>query len=210
MCVSQSFPAVEQFQLEGVEYIRPQTNRSVGYLVIVPEMRFNCHGYITGWSALTQLNSTERTINNLIHDITFQLWRPSARSSGTYDFIGSQTLEFGAMMLRDGLKTVNGKQFFNFTSVGLNEEQLYFQPGDVIGWYIHTIVQSTEIPLTVAYRQSSSSNGPDLHRGVDMYTTVITDTYHARTQPPCEVSLCSDQFTIISSVIPYLTVDYGK
>ena len=209
MCRTQAFPPTEQFQVDNVEYQSPNATHSVGYLVIVPEMSFNCHGYITGWSALTHLNSTEIAIDNLIHDITFQLWRPSDRGSGIYDFVASQTPNFVGGRLQDGLRTVNGVYFFNFTSdsTGQNQERLYFQPGDVIGWYIHTVVQSTEVPLMVVYRQSSSSNGPGL-QPVDIYSVVIKDTHRADTQPPCELSLESSQLTIIPSVIPYVAGEY--
>ena len=207
-CRSNGFPPANQFVLEDVEvdYLVPNASHSFGHLVIVPEMRFECHGYITGWSALTQLDSTEAVLDNLNHDITFQLWRPSARGSGIYEIVWSKTLGFISDTLRAGLFTENGIQFFNFTS---NDERLYFQPGDVIGWYIHTLVQSTERPLTIVYRQPSSSNRPGL-QPVDMYTAMIEDTRRADTPPPCEVSLCSGRLTVIPSVIPYVTVDYGE
>ena len=184
---------------------------SVGYQVIVPDMRFDCHGYISGWSALTWLNSNNVAIDNLNHVITFQLWRPSPSDGRVYTFVGSQRLDFIGASLRAGLTVVNGTQFFRFTSDSAesDDERLYFQPGDVVGWYIHTLVQSTERPLTIVYRDLSRSGDPSL-QPVDMYTAVVPDTSKANTPPPCELSLCSGQFTRISSVIPYVTVDYGE
>ena len=172
-------------------------------------MRFNCNGTITGWSALTQFRSFEVVINNLFHDITFQLWRPSAEDSGIYTFIGSQTVEFVAQGIRDNLVIVNGTQYLNFTSSPSSGKMLTFQPGDVVGWYIHTPVSSIERPLTVVYRSSSSTDDPIL-QPVDMYIKVINDTNRAATPPPCELSLCSDQLSVIPSVMPYVTVEYGK
>ena len=192
-----------------VNYLVPNATDRVGHLVIVPEMTFNCHGYITGWSALVQFASNADAIQYLYHDITFQIWRPNARDSGIYSFIGSQTIHFIAGGLRDNQVAVDGIQYINFTSAQPREpgERLVFQPGDVIGWYIHTFVQSPQVPLTVVYRSSSASSAGN---PVKMYTTMITDTNRADTPPPCELSLCSDQFTLIPSTIPYVTVDYGK
>ena len=210
-CCNEAFPSAEHFQLgEDIDYLVPDATHSVGHLAIVPEMRFDCHGYITGLNALTQLDSSDAVIQHLNHDITFQLWRPSANDSGVYELVWSKVLDFIGDTIRDGLVTENGIQFFNFTSILPNDEQFYFQPGDVIGWYIHSTVQTIEPPLTIVYRHSSSSSHPGL-QPVNMYTTMIEDTLWANTPPPCEVSLCSDQFTVISSVILYATVSYdGK
>ena len=178
-------------------------------MVIVPGMRFNCYGTITGWSALTQFKSNENAIDQLFHDITFQLWRPSAGDSGIYTFVGSQTVYFVAQSLRDNLIVVNGTQYLNFTSAPSSDERLTFQPGDIVGWYIHRVLSSTDRPLTVVYRSSSSTDDPSL-QPVNMYVTTINDTEKAATPPPCELSLCSDQLSVIPSVIPYVTVEYGE
>ena len=214
-CTSDAFPTTEQFTLEeDVDFIEPNINATAisGVLVIVPEMEFTCHGYISGWSAVTQLNSNDAAIDNLNHDITFQLWRPNPRGNGTYTFVGSHTLAFVGLNLRSCLTIINGIQFFRFESA-LNgeEERLYFQPGDVVGWYIHTLIQSTERPLTIVYRNVTSSGEPSEPslRPVDMYTTVIADTSRAATPPPRELDL-ERQLVRISSVIPYVSADYGR
>ena len=209
-CKSESFPSIRQFLLgNNTGYLLANASASVGHLVIVPEMTFNCHGYVTGWNALVHFASDESAFSVLRHDITFQVWRPSARDSGIYNFVGSHKIDFVGDGLRDNLVVVNGTQYLNFSSAQPREspEMLVFQPGDVVGWYIHTLVQSTQVPLTVVYRSSSDSSGIN---PVNMYTTVINDTSKADTPPPCELSLCSDQFTLIPSVIPYVTVDYSK
>ena len=216
VCRSDAFLTTTQFSVlslgDDFGYLEPNMTLSVGYQVIVPDMRFDCHGYISGWSALTQLNSNEAAVDNLNHVITFQLWRPSPSDDRVYTFVGSQRLDFVGASLRAGLTVVNGTQFFRFTSAESEDERLYFQPGDVVGWYIHTLVQSTERPLTIVYRDLSSSSeaiDPSL-QSVDMYSAVVADTSKADTPPPCELSLCSGQFTRISSIIPYVTVDYGE
>ena len=209
----EAFPSTKEFLLEdcqtNINYLVPNNTFSVGYLVIVPGMRFNCNGTIIGWSALTPLTSSEAAIDHLFHDITFQLWRPSAEDSGIYTFVGSQIVGFFAQSLRENLVIVNGTQYLNFTSAPSSGDRLTFQPGDVVGWYIHRVVTSVEVPLTVVYRSSSSTDDPSL-LPVDMYVKVINDTEKAATPPPCEVSLCSDQLTLIPAVIPYVTVEYGK
>lgn len=196
-----------------MDYLVPDITHGTGYLVIVPQMRFNCHGYITGWSALTRFASTDIAIQYLKHDITFQLWRPRAGSnSAVYDFVGSHHLGFIGNTLRHGTTVVDGTQFFNFTSAqpqSSSQSRLYFQPGDVVGWYIHTLVQSIDIPLTVVYKDTSRSSVDSSLQPVDMYSTVI-DNALAHSQPPCELSLHGSRTTRMSSVIPYVNVDYGK
>ena len=210
-CRSEGFAPTGQFLLDddNFEYLQPNTTSRVGHLVIVSQMRFTCHGYITGWSALTQFESSERGIDNLNHDITFQLWRPSSTDSSIYTFVGSETIEFVGTSLRDNLILLNGTQYLNFTSAQSSGERLTFQPGDVVGWYIHRTVQSTDIPLRVVYRPSFNAGNPTV-RPVDMYVMEIADTRRSNTPPPCELSLSSDKLTIIPSVIPYVTVNYGE
>ena len=210
---NESFPPVDQFVLEDVNYIKPV--KELGYLVIVPEMRFNCHGYITGWSAVTRLNSSENIINNLGHYVTFQLWRPSTRGSGIYNFVGSQALKFVNNTLRPGLNIINATQFFTFISVQVSGEKLFFQPGDVVGWYIHSTVQEVGRTLSIVYRDLSNSSSNSINpnpQPVDMYVTEVANTTTGlNTPPPCEVSLdICNSFFRFSSVLPYVTVDFGK
>ena len=211
-CRSDTFSATEQFVLEedSIDFLEPNSTALVGHLVIVPEMEFTCHGYISGWSAVTRLDSNDAAIDNLLHDITFQLWRPSPIDSKIYNFVGSQTLNFIGANLRDGLTVINGTQFFRFTSAQSEDVRLYFQPGDFVGWFIHSSVQSIQRPLTIVHRDVANNTADPSVQPVDMYTTMIADSDRADTPPPCELALCSGQFSRISSVIPYVSVDYGK
>ncbi len=120
---------------------------SIGYLVNKPQLRFDCHGYITCWHACTWLGSGESATDHLNHDITFQLWRPNATDNRLYSFVGSNTFQFIGANLRAGLS--EDRQYFNLTGSQMTNERLFFQPGDVIGWYIHTAVQTTDWPLTI-------------------------------------------------------------
>ena len=96
----------------NVTFQQPEVRRQIGTLFIVPELSFSCHGYITGFSALTRFSSNELAIDNLNHNITFSLWRPDPRVDGGYTFVGSKRLNFVARRLRAGLTVVNGTQFF--------------------------------------------------------------------------------------------------
>ena len=139
LCEIQLLTPVEELG-EELDYLIPAAD----YLVIVLQMRFDCHGYITGWSAHTYLNSVGLAIYELNHDITFQLWRPSPDSADScmYNLVGSQRLDFFVKTsLQNGLTIIDDRAFFNFTSVqprNSNGEMLIFQPGDIIGWYIHS------------------------------------------------------------------------
>ncbi len=70
-----SFPHQQQLSLlsANIDFIVPNVSASVsvGYLVIVPHLRFACHGYIAHWHARTWLKSGESAIDHLYHDITF-------------------------------------------------------------------------------------------------------------------------------------------
>ena len=179
----------------------------IGYLVIVPQLKFDCHGTITSWHALTNFNTVDAALDVLRHDITFQLWRPSAKDNRLYSFVGSNIARFFGNDIRTGRTILeDGTQFSNLTSTPPAQERLQFQPGDVIGWYIHTAVQATDQPLSIIYRHVTS----DDENAVDMFSTVISDSNHADSLPPCDVAVCSTNTTLIPSVIPYITVEYGK
>ena len=206
-CGIENFPRREQFLLnEAIDYQLPNGTVSIGHLFIAPQLKFDCHGTITSWHALTYFNTVDAALDSLFHDITFQLWRPSTEDNRVYSFIGSNIVKFNGDAIRTGRTVLeDGTQFFNLTSTPSAQERLQFQPGDIIGWYIHTGVQATDQPLSIVYRHVTSDGN-----AVDMFNTVITDSSHAPTPPPCDVAVCSTNTTLISSVIPYITVEYGK
>ncbi len=208
-CGTEKFPRRERFRLdESIDYQLPNTNVFIGYLFIAPQLKFDCHGSITSWHALTYFNAVDAVLDFLFHDITFQLWRPSAEDNRVYySFVGSNIARFAGNEIRTGRTILDdGTQFFNLTSAPPTQERLQFQPGDVIGWYIHTGVQAAEQPLSIVYspRPTSTENA------VDLYSTEITDSNHAATPPPCDVAVCGTNTTLIPSVIPYITVEYGE
>ena len=193
--------------LEAIDCQSPITSVSIGYLVIIPQLKFGCHGTITSWHALTNFNTVDAALDVLRHDITFMLWRPNVEDSRVYSFIGSSIAQFIGNDIRAGRTILDdGTQLFNLTSTPPAQERLQFQPGDVIGWYIHTLVQAIELPLSIVYSHATS----DDENAVDMFSTVISDSDLAATPPPCDVAVCSTNTTLIPSVMPYITVEYGK
>ena len=185
----------------------PNGELSIGYLFIAPQLKFDCHGSITSWHSLTYFKTIDAALDVLFHDITFQLWRPSAEDNRVYySFIGSNIARFIGNEIRAGRTILeDGTQFSNLTSTPSAQDRLQFQPGDVIGWYIHTLVQATSQPLSIVYRHATSDDN-----AVDLFSTVISDSDFAATPPPCDVAICSTNTTLIPSVIPYITVEYGK
>jgi hypothetical protein len=164
-CEIGNFPSREQFLLNGaIDYQLPTVTVFIGYLVVVPQLRFACHGSITSWHALVHFNTADVALDVLYHDITFQLWRPSAEDDRVYSFVGSNVARFVGNEIRAGRTTLeDGTTFFNLTSTPPAQERLRFQPGDVIGWYIHSGVQATDQPLTIVYsRMTSDKNVVDL------------------------------------------------
>ena len=192
---------------EAIDFQLPNGDLSIGYLFIAPQLKFDCHGTITRWHALTNFNTEDAALDVLFHYITFQLWRPSAEDNRVYySFIGSNIAQFAGSEIRAGRTILeDGTQFSNLTSTPPAQERLQFQPGDVIGWYIHTLFQATSQPLSIVYRHATSDDN-----SVDLFSTVISDSSHAATPPPCDMAVCSTNTTLIPSVIPYITVEYGK
>ena len=200
-----TFPQTQQFSpnYENINYLLPDDRYSTGRVVIVPEMKFDCYGKITGWSSLTRFSSSNLAIQHLKHDITFHLWRPRPGVCGNYTFVGSKRLDFVGRNLRRGVTDVGGTRFFKFISAQPDDDVLYFRPGDVIGWYVHTVVQSVDMPLSVAY-----TTGSDILTPVDVYSTTVANG-NSEARPPCEISIFSEQTSLTRSVVPFLTVDYG-
>ena len=73
-----------------------------------------------------------------------------------------------------------GTRFFNLTSTPPAQERLQFQPGDVIGWYIHTLAQATDQPLSIVYSHVTSDEN-----AVDLFSMEISDLHvdHSATPP---------------------------
>ena len=78
---------------------------------------------------------------------------------------------------------------------------LYFQPGDVVGFYIPK--SSINRPLYITYRNSTDSDPPDLV--MDMFVTTTTSDSQL-----CTMNECSDDVYEVSSVIPNIHFTYSE
>ena len=176
-----------------------------GYQVLIPGMRFNCHGFIRGWSALTVLNNYQAVTRlYLAHHLYFQLWRPT--ENGVYKLIDDDHLVFEQPELMGNVHQLPSESdigIFCFTKkVG---KGMYFQPGDVLGYFTpsYKLNTGTVYPLSVTFRNASMDEA-DPSLVVDMYS------FSSKRQP-CEISSeCENMMTLHSRVVPNIAVQYGK
>ena len=117
---------------EDLLFVAPQSNVQS---VIVPEMRFNCYGYVTSWSALTVVDSTANFLSFLEYWITFTLWRPNVNKG--FDLVGTSLVSFKNLQV-DPIDNSAGLapprfSYFRFANRRSNAGNLSFQPGDMIG-----------------------------------------------------------------------------
>ena len=194
-----TFPATEDLL-----FVEPQNKLQY---VIVPEMKFSCYGNITSWSALTVVDSTANFLSILDYWITFTLWRPRPGNTG-YDLVGTNLVAFENLQVDpvDNSTGLAPQRFSYFTFVNKEPTStISFQPGDVVGWTIErSLVGLTTItgPVSVVYKKAKNQDS----RSFDiMYRSVVNYTRDT----VCSLRSC-EEFTIARSVIPYITVHYGK
>ena len=132
-----------------------------GIQVILPEMKFNCSGAITGWTGWFTVNSKV----DLGHYAQLQLWRP--RGDQNYDIVG---VNFPP------ITDTPGKVYYNVTRNMKHKNWIYFQPGDVLGFYVPAYTIRFSTPLI-------SNNG-----GSTLY-------YYNFDFQPCNLSLCDTRFS---------------
>ena len=176
-----------------------------GYQVLIPGMRFKCHGFIRSWSALTVLNNYRAVaLLYLAHHIYFQLWRPT--ENGLYNLVDDDYLVFEEPNLRGNVHQLSSESdigIFRFSrKVG---KGMYFQPGDVLGYFTPSYMFNTHIsiyPLSVTFRNASVDEA-DASLVVDMYSV-------SSMRQPCEISECGNMVTLHSRVVPNIVVQYGK
>ena len=189
------------------------TNSSVeGRQVIAPEMRFNCHGYVTNWTAHTLVLTSVNYVELLTHTITFQVWRPNA-AGHSYTLVGSNQLNFAGEELSNGITLIPGvtnMAYFRLSQEVPMSERIHVVPGDSIGWFVATRF-ATKKPLSVLYSKSAYQDNPD---------SLVTLYSHSRTREACEV--CSGDVPgvggggdevvtdVETSVLPYIAVGLGE
>ena len=189
---------------EDLLFVAPQSRLQQ---VIVPEMRFNCYGYVTSWSALTVVDNTTNLLSLLDYWITFTLWRPNANKG--YDLVGTSLVSFDNLQM-DPIDNSTGLvpqrySYFRF----VNREptgNLSFQPRDVIGW---TIERNLEVlanitgPVSVVYRKATNRD----QGSVDiLYFSYSNNT---REDTVCSIGHC-ERLTNESSVLPYINIHYSE
>ena len=92
--------------------------------VIIKSYQFHCCGKVGGWAAYVEPGGNMH--ENGVYNIKFQIWRPT--SGNTYVKIGENS--FPRVQLIDVPKGQINEE------VQSSSEQLHFQPGDVIGYYL--------------------------------------------------------------------------
>ena len=179
-----------------------------GYQVLIPGMRFNCHGFIRNWSALTVLNNYQAVaVLHNAHHLYFQIWRPT--ENGLYKLIDDDYLLFEEPELRGNVHQLSSESdigIFRFTEKVGTGNRMYFQPGDVLGYftpsYIELNTRTNTYPLSVTFRNASMDEA-DASLVVDMYSV-------SSKRQPCEISECGNMMTLHSRVVPNIAVQYGR
>ena len=90
---------------------------------IVPSYKFQCCGTITEWAVSI---ASDGVGNDTMDVLSLQVWRPSpsVNETGCYTLIGNNN--FSSVSLESELTSVTP----------LPHEQIHFQPGDVLGFYV--------------------------------------------------------------------------
>ena len=174
-----------------------------GLQVIVPQMTFGCTGRITGWSAHTLAFALPAIIEQLTQIITFQVWRPSDSTPSSYTLVGSNSLRFSGSELANGITAMNSTEqtaFFSFSNKTVAQKnEIYFQPGDVLGWYISPQINTIVPPLKPLFRAPHKTD----NLVVDMFVNGAT----LESSTLCSVR---ESFEVYSTVVPLVSVRYRK
>ena len=92
---------------------------------IIKSYQFHCCGKVGGWRAYVQPGGKNHDDEG-VYNITFQIWRPTGGNS--YVKIGENSFP-GVQLIVDSGGEVREE-------VQSSSEQLQFQPGDVLGYYL--------------------------------------------------------------------------
>lgn len=193
--------------LQLVDYLTVNSSTDClqsGIVVIVPDMRFNCHGSIYGWSGVVSVNSKSFKSPGQV-SLHFQVWRPLPDINNTFDLVGSDLLVFDSLDLSEdaalpgvGYDTTNTSYHVFFekevNSSGGNDSWITFQPGDVVGYYLPYSSLQT---LGLLFRNTTSTFKDS--EPVRIYSVDLD---------VCEVFGCAKTPTLVSSVLPLLYPHY--
>ena len=95
---------------------------------IITSYEFHCCGIIAGWAAYVEPGGG---MHNGVFSIAFQVWRPTPFDGHRYVKVGENHFE---SVILDPKSLISETPAPN--------EQLYFQPGDVVGYYLDQDVDS--------------------------------------------------------------------
>ena len=177
-------------------YLEPGTIE--GRQVIAPEMKFNCHGRITEWTALTLFSPLFTILRHRIH---FQVWRPSQEVNGKYELVGSNKIAFDNPVGPE-VDMLNNTtlSYFNITGANVEEsDRIQFQPGDCLGWFMPDLFPNPPLNPVLL----NVTDNPTATTTVDLFSTYTTGDL-------CTMYTCSETVSMHQSVIPYVRPEYGE
>ena len=191
-------------QASEASYLLSNDSSPRGIQVIVPQMAFGCPGRIMAWSGHTLVLTKPNFVDVLTHHVAMQVWRPSPETPGKYTLVGSNRLTFADSELRNGITNIAGvteTAFFSFTNkTVLEEDQIYFQAGDVVGWYVYPQAMSIDVPLSPLYRAPLRS---------DTVASVVELV--AERESPEACTLCNtSRHESINDMVPLISVSFSK
>lgn len=164
-----------------------QRFNSTGLVMLLPDIKFNCTGYISsieGWMYLDEISST--------HYLQYEIRRPT--SSNNYDLVSS-------VIINDGTDyravTDNIRAYTHNASSGSG--QLQFQKDDIFGIYLPDPISGDIFFPTYLTNASQDNGGP----GVRVYSA--TSEFG-----PCSVALCSNHFSIMENVTFQIRIKQGE
>ena len=114
-----------------------------GRQVIVPHLNFSCYGRITHITYVT-INGSHPG-NKLP---VFQIWRPSSFGSNVYNRVGQAQFRSESLIIIEDTVIEDTKFYLTNAEMMVENHQIEFQPGDVIGYYqpsnAHRLIWSIE------------------------------------------------------------------
>lgn len=178
--------------------------------VIIPQLLFTCYGIITSYSALLIVSTLPGDLDLLTQDISFVVWRP--RGQGLYDLVGQNDFVLSGPRIRRGLidnstgltLIPDNLEYFRLIDESPQKEHISFQPGDVLGWNVNQKMFTNRRPISLVYRKADAG---DTQGVFDIFSVLYNHTF---IQPPCLASECDSGARNLSSIIPYISVQYSE
>ena len=182
----------------------PTTFARSGFQVIAPGLKFNCHGRITRWDALLTILSAAFAEISFLHEIHFQVWRPSSTLDGWFDLVGSNIFTTKIESINEITTIGNIVVYTNFPGLevaGHLNETIVFQPGDVIGWYssIHFHTFTNGFGVVVKTNGSNSDKNGSNSDLLGTNSSVATSQINVAEMMPLNIS-----------GLPLINIEFGE